>query len=106
MINLFILFLLGSLFGIFAYIYIPKLLGRFFLTIKKDFIINFTITHFFHPTELAKRGEYVRVKSMSIKVSANNENDAIDIANDVVHDNLKLEINSIEEITKEINGTE
>lgn len=39
----FILFMFGSLFGIFAYIYIPKFLAKYFEKVRREFEVTFTL---------------------------------------------------------------
>lgn len=90
-------FIIGSLFGILVYIYVPKLVSRFSKKIGKDYEVTFTIMYLTHPKETNKKGEYVRMKPISIRVKAVDDEDAVDFANEIVHDNIKVEIDSVEE---------
>jgi len=93
----FILFIIGALFGISAYIYIPKLVLFIFEKIKKEYEVTFTLMYFYHPTETSKKGEYIRMKPITIHILANDEEEASEFVKDVIHDNIKIEIDSIEE---------
>lgn len=90
-------FILGSIFGILIYIYVPKIASRFNKKIGKDYEVTFTIMYLTHPKETNKKGEYVRMKPISIRVKSVDDEDAVDFANDIIYDNIKVEIDSVEE---------
>lgn len=90
-------FILGIVIGVLAYIYAQKLIS--ILEINwKEYEVKFTIMYFHHPTETSKNGEYIRMKPVTIRLHANNEEDAAEYASDIVHENLKVEIDSVEEV--------
>jgi hypothetical protein len=66
----FILFILGATFGILVYIYVPKLVMRLFEVIGKEYEVKFTIMYFYHPTETSKKGEYARMKPITLRIYA------------------------------------
>lgn len=93
----FLLFMFGSLFGIFAYIYIPKLAAKYFEKVRREFEVTFTLLYFYHPLETSKKGEYIRTKPVTIRIFADDEEDASELSKDIIRDNIKIEIDSIEE---------
>ena len=93
----FIYFILGSLLGIFAYIYIPKFMAKYFEKVRKEFEVTFTLMYFYHPLETSKKGEYIRMKPVTIRVNADDEEDANTLSKDIIRDHIKIEIDSIEE---------
>lgn len=95
-----IFFILGGVFGICMYIYIPKWVSRFFEVLNKEYEVKFTLMYFYHPTETSKKGEYVRMKPIVIRINAIDEEEASKFASEVVHENLKVEIDSVEEVVK------
>jgi hypothetical protein len=93
----FVIFLIGSLFGIFLYIYIPKWFARVFEKIKKQYDVTLNVMYFHHPVETTKKGEFLRMKPITIKVDALDEEEAIEFASHIVRNDIKIEIDSIEE---------
>lgn len=92
-----VFFIIGGIFGISMYIYIPKWTSKFFIP-GREYEVKFTVMYFYHPTETSKKGEYVRMKPVLIRINANDEEEASKFASEIVHENLKVEIDSIEEI--------
>lgn len=93
-----LVYIFGAITGIFAYIYIPKLIEKYFVKHRKVYKVSFTIMYFSHPTEVNKKGEFVRMKQITARVTGNDEESAIQLMKDIIFSDLKIEINSIEEI--------
>lgn len=90
-------FIAGGILGILLYIYLPKLFFKIFEVVGKEYEVKFTIMYFYHPTETSKKGEYIRMKPIILKIKASDEEEAGKFATEIVHENLKIEIDSIEE---------
>ena len=97
MIN-FIFLIIGCIIGILLYIYVPKILSKVFEVVKKEYDVVISVMYFSHPNEITKKGEFIRMKPIIVRVQANDENDAIDFANEIIYDGIKIEIESVEEI--------
>lgn len=93
-----IMFMSGVIFGILAYIYVPKLINKIIIKKKKQFQVTFTIMYFSHPLEVGKKGEFIRMRPITTRVEGDDEEDAISLVRDVVYDGVKVEIDSVEEI--------
>lgn len=73
-------------------------MSKIFEKPKIKYAVTVTISYFMHPIEESKKGEFVRMKPIPLRVSAETEQDAIDFANNIVRDNIKVEIDVVEEI--------
>jgi len=92
----FIYFILGGLFILLLNYIVPKVIA-FFDKNKKRYEVVLNISYFIHPTESSKKGEFVRIKPVSINLVASDEDEAMKFANQIALDNIKVEISSIEE---------
>jgi hypothetical protein len=90
-------FLIGIVFGILVWVYVPKLAKKLFEKTRKEFEVTFTLLYFIHPIETSKKGEFHRMKPITIKVLATDEEEAVNFTKEIVHDNIKIEIDAIEE---------
>jgi hypothetical protein len=93
-----VVFIINCIIGILLYIYIPKFWRKITKRIQKNYEIEFCIIYFSHPSDSNKKGELVKMKPMKLRVTADDEDDARNFMNQIVHDNIKIEISTIEEI--------
>ena len=95
----FIFFIAGCLFILIMNTIIPKILSRF-SEVEKKYEVLINISYFVHPTDSSKKGEYIRMKPIPIQLTAADEEGAIEFVNQIVKDNIKVEVVSIEELSE------
>jgi len=98
----FLIFLAGIVFGIVAVIFLPRLIFKLFEVTKHEYEVKLRVMYYQHPLDTSKKGEYISTKTVSMKVVAYDEGSAEDFAREIVEDNLRIEIDSVELIREKV----
>ena len=93
-----LIFIIAFILGILSVKLLPKLFYKLFETTKYEYEVKLRVMYYQHPLDTTKKGEYVSTKTVCMKVMAYNSDSAVDFAKEIVEDNLRIEIDSVEKV--------
>ena len=91
-----LIFIIGLIMGIMSVIYLPRLFWKLFEKTRKQYEVSLTLMYYQHPIDTTKKGEYVRTKPIVVRVLAYDEDSATSFAKEVIEDNLRIEVDTVE----------